>query len=525
MYRVLIVDDELTILNGLSCIINWADYGLEIAGQASNGIEAMEIMVNLRINILITDIKMPKLGGLELIRFIKDKGLNIKCIILSGYDDFEFVKEAAILGIENYLLKPVNVDELTSTLINTVFKIESEVNKQIAVKEGLNVLRDNILYRWVSGNIEEDELLERSSLLNINLDSTEFLVAVIKSFHNTDESDLSKIHGKGLSRFAVNNICAEIICQDNYGVSFCDFDGDEIIVFSSHNAGCHIKDLEKILKKCIESVNLFLHLDVFITVGSYVNKYQDVYQSYSYAKKLQEYCLITPLNTIVYYDELTNPRLKKQEELVIDFQTLNKFITKKDTVSAVKFIDDIYNRLHEIDGLTPLFVQNLTTELLFYIVEAIRALYSNPDIIFENSRDMFSSIFKINTIDVLKERLKGMVAWCIDFLASEDEKASPMVKKALDYIRKNYSKDINLKTISANFNLSAAYLGYLFRKETGDSFTNYLNKIRVEKAKELLLNTNMRVIEVSEKVGYVNTNYFFIIFKKMTGMSPSEFKG
>lgn len=524
MYKVLIVDDEPTILKGLRCIINWEEFGLEIAGQASNGIEAIEIIENLRIDILITDIKMPELNGLELIRYVNDKGLNFKFIVLSGYDDFEFVKEAAKLGIENYLLKPINVDELTSTLINAVNKIESELNKQIVLKKGLDILRDNILYRLVTDDIEEEELLERSSLLNIDLNGTEFLVAIVKIVPSTTKKDSLKIQGKSLLGTAIQNICNEIISYSHSGISFCDFDGDVIIVFIDHMAR-NKKTLDRILGKFIEHINQSLGLDVFITTGSFENKYLDLHKSYASAKMLQEYCLILPPNRIVFYDEISQPRLRKQKDINIDFHILNNFIVKKDKASVVNFIDDNYNLLYEIDGLTPLYVQNLTMEFLLHIVETIRVLGNNPDILFINFKDMFSSIFDINTIELLKEQLKIMATQCIDFLITENEKASPIVKKALEYIQNNYSKDINLKTISSSFNTSAAYLGYLFKKEVGETFTNCLNKIRIEKAKELLLNTNMRINEISENVGYVNTNYFFTIFKKITGISPSEFKG
>jgi len=432
MYRVLIVDDEPTILKGLRHIVNWGDYGLEIAGQASNGTEAMEMMGALNVDILISDIKMHKSSGIELIKFVKDKGLNAKCIVLSGYDDFEYVKEAAKLGIENYLLKPVNVDELTSTLINTVEKIERETSKELVVKQGLDILRENILNRWINGDIEDHELMERGQLLNIDFNVSGYLVAAVKIFDGAPARMQSKSRLHSQSEHSANDICADVIanrarpCKSFYGpngLSFCSPNGEVIIIFSNLAADNYGEVTKSILEKCVTRINESLNLDVFITAGSYESKFQNLHDSYANAKKLQEYRLVPPRNKIVSYGDIA------------------------DSQSGEHY------------------------------------------------------------------RRDGRV-----------EKAGPLVRKTIDYIKANYEKNINLKTISSNFDTSAAYLGYLFNKEAGEPFTDYLNKIRVEKAKELLLGANMKIEDISKKVGYINTNYFFTIFKKTTGISPSEFK-
>ena len=147
MYKVLIADDEPFILEGLADLINWEEHGLQIAGLVSNGLDAKNIVDSSDIDILITDNRMPRMDGIELIKYIAQTEKNIKFIILSGYNDFEYVKEAAKIGIENYLLKPVDEKELISTLINTVDKIENEIYKKKELQQGYNILRDNIHFR------------------------------------------------------------------------------------------------------------------------------------------------------------------------------------------------------------------------------------------------------------------------------------------------------------------------------------------------------------------------------------------
>ena len=191
MYNVLIADDEPAILQGMANIIYWESFDFKIAGFAQCGTEALEIIQKEDIQILITDIKMPYMDGLELIKSIRNDGRNIKCIILSGYDDFQYVKEAAKLGIENYLLKPLSEVELVSTLQSTLQKIQQEHFMQSGVREGLNILKNNILQRWVTNNIDQNELQERATLLNIDLKCSKYLVIIIKDITISSDNNHS----------------------------------------------------------------------------------------------------------------------------------------------------------------------------------------------------------------------------------------------------------------------------------------------------------------------------------------------
>ena len=523
MYKVLIVDDEPLILKGLRNIIKWEELGLEIIDEASNGIEALKVIENKIIHILITDIKMPKMDGLELIQAILDKNLYPKCIVLSGYDDFKLIKEAVKLGIENYLLKPVNVNELVSTLSNTMSKIENELYKQIEASKGLNILKNNIVIRWVNNDIGEYELLERASLLNINLNTKGFQIALVKILNTFSANSLHKIENINLLRFAVLNICSEVVSESTTGLSFCDLNGDIVIIFINDTLN-YKKLFSGILDSLISKINQFLDINVFVTSGSYQKKFQDVHLSYFQAKKLQEYCFIIPPNNVILFEDVTSKNFSVQFDISENLKKLNEYIQSKNDEKAVGMIDIIYNQLIEMKELTPSHIQNLTIEVLLSVIDTMKGVKGNSEILFENYSDLFQNIFEKKTIDALKTWIKEMVLKCIDFLSSERDKLNPAVRQVLEYMQSNYVKDINLKCIASNFNISPAYLGYLFNKEIGDTFTNYLNMLRVEKAKELLINTSLKANEISEKVGYINTNYFPIIFKKLTGFSTSEFK-
>ena len=194
MYNVMLVDDEIYMLNGLKHIINWEAYGFEIVGTASNGLKALELSKTLDIDIILTDVKMPKMNGLELIHALKEAKPHIKFIILSGYNDFDYVKEALQLGIENYLLKPINEEELLQTLINIVKKIEVAHTAYIKALEDSSILKNNILNRWITHTISMSELCERAQLLDLDLTASHYIISVMQLLKNktiaTDVNDL-----------------------------------------------------------------------------------------------------------------------------------------------------------------------------------------------------------------------------------------------------------------------------------------------------------------------------------------------
>ena len=170
MYKALVVDDEPIILKGFDNLISWEEFGIEIAAKAENGKAALQIARKEKIDLLITDIRMPEMSGLELLKTIRREGKNIKVIILSGYDDFQYVKEASKYGIENYLLKPIEENELEETLLHLTEKLENEQKQQNRLQESYQLLRSNILYRWITGTIGEEELTIRAEFLDVSLE-------------------------------------------------------------------------------------------------------------------------------------------------------------------------------------------------------------------------------------------------------------------------------------------------------------------------------------------------------------------
>ena len=522
MYKVLLVDDEPFILEGLNYLINWSELGLEIAGQASNGTEAMDIIENEPIHILITDIKMPKMDGLELIRNVKKMDLNIRFIILSGYDDFEYVKAAIKLGIENYILKPLNQEELTSTLLNTIDNIENDMYRKIQQEESKYILRNNILCRWMYNNISNAELQERSSIINIDLGSKEYYVSIIKILYDHGNHQNQCSDDKSLISLKVKNICDEIIQKHDSVSIFCDLNGDIILLFSSNSEESQKPLVKAVLENCICNINKFLGLNVFVTIGSREPEYKTVYMSYAHSRDLQDYCFILPINSIIDYEDTQKTDMTIQKEIDIDLVAFKGLIVDKKKEESCKFIESTLKQLNNVKGITPLYIQSIILEIISTISKEVKLLKGSNYIIYSGIKNIFSTNPDIVTVDELINWLKSVVSQAIDYLQSEYNNVNPIIRRILCYISNNYSKDLSLKILSSSFNVNAAYLGQLFKKETGEVFTNYLNSVRIEKAKELFMKTNYKTNEILEMVGFTDANYFYTTFKKITGLSVSQ---
>jgi len=519
MYKALIVDDEPIIMDGLSRIIRWKDYGVSIAASASDGYEALSILEKEPADLIITDIKMPGMDGLQLIQSIRERGLHTKIIILSGYDDFIYVKKAATLGIENYLLKPIEEEELSATVQHTVEKLNNEKEAEFRQRKNDSILRENILFRWMNGNISESELENRADFLGIRLDREYYLVCIVhvlkqKNPDGTDQSFLP---------FAVQNICAELLEDYCSSIVFNSMLNDTIIIFSGSEADFRAGNLESVLGKVVGSLESSLNIDSIVTVGSRDRGHLSASVSYKRAYDLLNYRVLYPANAVISYYDIKQACKHTGCAIKIDYKDLKSAIYRKDIIAAQRFLDEIYRKVNRSNGFSPEPVKSLAIEILYNAFGTldIHQLTDDPDGIYCcNPFEVLSRC----TLPDLFDWLKKLVAAYIRGTQSANEKLSPVINSILKYVDRNYGKEISLKTLSETYHINAAYLGQLFKRETGEFFSGYLNRYRIGKAKDLLKDPTVKESDIVARVGYTNINYFSNLFKKVVGIYPSEYR-
>ncbi len=398
--------------------------------------------------------------------------------------------------------------------------MDSELYKKISSREHRNILRNNILMLWLNNTFSMEELAEKTSVLGIETGGNWFKTAVVKVlFANTVSGQ-----DKSLMCFAVSNICGEILQGRELGISFCDYNGDVVLFMLSSTHTPDEETVRQVLEDCAVNIKNYLDLEVFITAGSTQKSADTVYQSYSSARSLQEYFMIYPYGKIISQGDVPETPLPPLQDAEINSKAIMECILRKDRKNCLDHIDEMYGRIRSLKCLTPSYLQNFTIEILMDITGTLRAQNITTDTLFSEFGDLFSQVFRIRTADGILDWLKGIAGKCIGLLEQQQESISPFIKKVVADVHTRYSEDINLKTLSIEYNISAPYLGQLFKTEIGETFTNYLNNIRIEKSKEILKSTSLTASEISKKVGYANPRYFFTIFKKAVGISPSEYK-
>jgi two-component system response regulator YesN len=506
MYKVFIVDDEPFIIEGLYDIVDWPQFGLEIVGHAENGQQALDALATKPVDVLITDISMPVMNGLTLISEARKLHKELKVIILSGFNEFDYLKEGMKLGIENYLLKPINVEELESTLRNTVQKLDSVDPNGLYDAYDIQILKDNTLYRWLNGQMAAAEFEERTELLGLHLQGPYVAVAMLRTEGNSaevfDRAERYLVAWRGITLFH-------------------DVDGD-IGIVASLLAGAEEK---RTFAELME--NLSLELSVMnqmiqIGVGNVGRGPESAALSYKQAKRALEYYLIYPERRTIEYKQLESTRASGVLEngYPLGWDDYAKLILAKDKDGLRERICQDFERLKRMEGIRPEDVQNVALELVVrFKMELQHIKYSEETDLFKNT------LQRVQRCDSFQELVQTLVSLAEETVCSllQDAK-NPVVHQVLNYIDSHYADELSLKTLGAQYHIHPVYLGQLFHKETGVSFAEYINKYRIEKAKQQLKNTNLKVHEIARSVGYWEIGYFYKQFRKYVGISPTDFK-
>lgn len=506
MYKVFIVDDEPFIVEGLYDIVDWPLFGLEIVGHAENGRQALEALKTTPADVLITDISMPIMDGLSLISEVRKLHEDMKVIILSGFNEFDYLKEGMRLGIENYLLKPINVEELESTLRNTVQKLDRIQPKEQYDDYDIQILKDNTLYRWLNGQIAEAEFAERAGLLDLKLRAANFGVCVLRT-----KASLSVLFER-VTGFLETRDEQVTLCRD--------VDGDLVLIASFSGE----EDGRKVFIHLVEDLSMELSVmsrQVHIGVGRIEPVSEEASLSYKEAKRALEYYIVYPERLFIEYRQLApGQALSFSSGHSLSWAEYSKLILSGDTDELKKNIRDDFEQLKQREGVRPDDLQSAAMELVIRFKMELQEIKLIEEAV--HFKQALSQIQSSQSFDGLVEILQEVADITVNSLMRDAK--SPVVHQVLNYIHGHFAEELSLKTLGAYYHIHPVYLGQLFLKETGGTFAEYINKYRIEKAKELLKMTNHKVHEIARNVGYWETGYFYKQFRKYVGISPTDFK-
>ncbi|MFS0726149.1 response regulator [Paenibacillus sp. 1P07SE] len=497
MHTVLIVDDEPFIIEGLYHIIDWHALGLKIVGHAANGQAALDLLARERVDILITDISMPVMGGLELIGHARAEYPELKIVVLSGYNEFDYLKQAMRSGIENYLLKPVNVEELRATMASAVEKLRTVPHPRWS-DEDIDLLRNTIVYRWLTGGISPGELKERAAVLELPIASPYYLPAIIRREEPADR-DYERVreHAYTPGTIVLPNLKGEIV-----------------VLYAADAA----EDLKALALAQLKPLLTELAGPVHLALGTVAGGARAVSESYQHACAAADYALVWPESGVLDYDALHRQEPAAQDAL--NWDNYARLIAGRDKQRLQEYVAEEFARLSRQPGITPAAVRNSAVELIVrFKTELIQLRAIEEPELYQEELHLAANSGSLAQLTTL---VQGVAEHTVDALVKTVK--SPVIAQILTRIDTDYREPMSLKTLGQEYKVHPVYLGQLFHKELKEPFTEYLNRYRVEKAKELLRSSNRKVQEIAQEVGYWETGYFYKQFKKHVGVSPMDYR-
>jgi len=493
MYTILLTDDEQAVLDTLTMGIFWEQLGVNKLLTATDGVQALEILHEQHVDLLITDIRMPRMDGLTLLAQARTLHPDIHCILLTAHSEFEYARSALLLGVENYLLKPIIQEELEATIEKALDNIyTSRQNTE-------QLFRDNILSRWVNDTISSEELSDRALLLGINVYLNAYCVICIRK------------RSKRYSASSHIEQCLKKLDASYASYSFWDDKGRLVLIIGKNGLSFQVL------------TSLFDHTEseapqnssFIVSIGSIVNSSEKVSQSYLSACELLEtanYATITShILTRETCQTLTNDAFVK--ELNTLFQLSDTELRENGYHQLIeKILQAKDNNETSLSQLTHSLIQLFNQEfpqkagIQKQIYSHIRLFTDVPA-----HKELASVIFDLLEYSYLLFR------YYFDEL-------SPVVQQAISYIHKNYAGYLSIKQFCAKNKMNTTYLGYLFKKETGMFFNNYLTQYRICCALQLLMETDIQINDIALKTGFSSPSYFIACFKKQLGMSPIKYR-
>lgn len=518
MRTVLIADDEMNIREGLKCIMDWESADFRVCGEAANGEEALNSILAMNPSLCLLDIKMPKMNGIDVIMRAREQGYRGRFIILSGYSDFTYAQSAMRYGVDFYLTKPIDEDEL----LDSVEKIRLALDKEESESKNIVQLRrkakDVILHELVTGlnnsELEVAPALSENELEELHLNADIYQVVIYENF----------LRGTSMPAYSFADLL-KVANKGNHTFEHFEKEQRDIILLKGEYAISRFQDFLSHYEK--EPPQKGSPLDsLFLAYGRPVTTLDKISSSFEEALTLvkRRFFCIQGQHTLGY-DELPDVEGKEQTlsdsflqnytvELVNYLQSFNRKKVAETLYSLEQYLYNVKNNISEVK----LFL----TDLYLQIKEKMNGTYTTANIPFPTNSVIIDFIEK-------KYYLYEIILFFTEqFEMIMNSTGNPSRDSVLDdilyYIDHNYTTNIKLETIAPLFGYNSAYLGKIFTKTTGESFNSYVDHMRIEHSKELLKENRLKVYEIAEQVGYKNVDYFHKKFKKYVNMSPAEYR-
>lgn len=532
MLKVFLAEDEFIIREGIKNNIDWQAHGYEFCGEASDGELAFPLIQKTRPDILITDIKMPFVDGLALSRLVKKELPETEIIILSGYEEFDYAKEAIQIGVARYLLKPVNGETLLQE-IDSVAEIilgkqkEKEIREKYQKEMEENSLRDqmDLFQHLVTGDCSMEELLSVADKLDLKIMAPWYSIVLLKI--QSMKHDYEEYSG---SIVVVDERIAKLAEPEHVLVFDRALEG-RAFLFKADSEEELLAYQKEYLGDVKEVLSGYANLRYFGGIGTPVNRLREIPASFEDASHAFAHRYLVAESCILDSSLLMQEGAAEQEDFrisavnpeQIDRAKMQEFLRTGDLDEVIYFVDEFFGKLDGGAMKSRIFRQYITMDAYFSIVDFLKGLGLQKDEI--EAPDQDSSILQDE-----KSAMDYIVRIMDKALVLREKRASSryedVVSEVIHYIEDNYAQEeLSLNLLASHVNFSPNHLSMIFSQQTGQTLIRYLTDYRMNRAKELLRCSSKKSSVISMEVGYKDPHYFSYLFKKTQGMTPTQYRG
>ncbi len=520
MYKLLIVEDEDLIRNAILSGIDWKALGLMVEG-AEDGEIALETVRRFRPDIVLTDIRMPFIDGLELTHILKEKYPDIVVLILSGHDEFSYAQEALHLGVKKYIQKPIIpsdlihiIQGLTQTLDEQRSRRNREAKLRMQLEESMPILRERLLNSIIHNTIKPDDIPSMMDFTGLKLRGQAYTICLVEP----ELSDSLTGEAAAVQSLSISEITAHELETD--GVSFISPTGRRVIIYAARTQETERPYILSLLADIADAVYAEHGAVTTCSIGTRVRTIPELHVSYESAKAALEQRIFGGRGKIYDAYDMEAPQ---------DYYPFAQLQSLLDQFRALPWpeferaLSDFFADLRQMRAVSSV---NLLALMLDIVNAGYRQLLAAGGSNDACLHSIYERLFSLDTLDQYEDAVASFFSALRESLnAQHRSRGSQLISKICRHIDENFCDPaLSLNSVSSAVYISPTYLSILFKKEMGTTFVDYVSRLRMEKAKELLRDGNLKTYEAAERTGYNDPQYFSSCFKKYTGLTPSEYK-
>ncbi len=529
MYKVLIVDDEVLVRVGLKSTIDWEALGFTVVAEASNGEQGFEAYKTYKPDVILTDIIMPKKDGLWLTKQVRQLDSQVKLLILTSYDDFTYAREALKSGADDYILKLEAEDE---ELIKIMTSIKERLDNELSQQEkydrlikqmdtNIGGMKSRILEDLLKPAMVIDERLQSMcGSVNFSIEDTKFSLIVFSRDDWERKADFSPEEWQQMNN-AVVNIASSILEERRLSFLIKEINNQFIFLISSSTIDS--PQITRIIELARSSVLQYFEIPlsaavdhIFEDIKLLPELYRDMSQKLEQLFYLDESSVINASERSLQKINIFSIR-KGYVQTLLDIMNDEN---EEKAMEVLKETEDFFRKNNVKDIEVKLFYSNMLSSIFERYYHCFTKSEELQDYTYYHNKIMLTC--KMKNLLVL---IRGIVIKVINNIKSyRHSNSNHIIREAIDYVEKNYQKKITLKSLADHVNLSKHYVCYLFKKETGENLSHYINRLRIEKAKQLVVESNCKIKEIYSELGFSDQQYFSRTFKKLTGMTVVEYR-